>query len=208
MASLHGPKAKTQRRFGEVLIPRAKYAKILEKRAYPPGDHGREKSFRSGRRSDYGQQLDEKQKLQFIYNVRERQLRNYYKKATRIPGPTGSNLLSLLERRLDTVVYKSGLAATIWAARQLVVHGHILVNGKRIDLPSYQMNPGDTFAPTDRMKNNVHIKEWVDQISAFPPYISVDKRNTSGTFVRVPEAGEIQVPVNIQLVVEFYNRVT
>jgi small subunit ribosomal protein S4 len=207
MASLHGPKAKTQRRFGEVLIPRAKYQKILEKRAYPPGDHGREKSFRSGRRSNYGLQLDEKQKLSYIYNIRENQLRNYFKRAVRIPGPTGVNLLGLLERRLDNVIYKSGLAATIWAARQMVVHGHVLVNDHRIDLPSYQVNPNDVLTLTDKMKRNVHITEWVDQISAYPPYLNVNKGSRTVTFLRVPDAGEIQVPVNVQLVVEFYNRI-
>ena len=113
MSSYHGPKAKVQRRFGELLVPRSKYQKILEKRAYPPGDHGKEKQYRSGRRSDYGLQLDEKQKLAFIFNVRDRQLRNYYKKADQMPGPTGTNLLILLERRLDNVVFRSGLAATI-----------------------------------------------------------------------------------------------
>ncbi|MCU0514356.1 MAG: 30S ribosomal protein S4 [Anaerolineae bacterium] len=207
MASLHGPKAKTQRRFGEVLIPRAKYQKILEKRAYPPGDHGREKSFRSGRRSNYGMQLDEKQKLSYIYNIRERQLRNYFKRAVRIPGPTGVNLLTLLERRLDNIVYKSGLAATIWAARQLVVHGHVRVNGVRLDLPSLELNPGDVITLSDKMKRNVHITEWVDQISAYPPYLSVNKNERSVTMNRLPDTGEIQVPVNIQLVVEFYNRI-
>ena len=95
MASYHGPKAKPQRRFGELLVPRPKYSKILEERAFPPGEHGREKSFRSGRRSNYAGQLDEKQKLAFIYNVRERQMRNYYKKAALMAGPTGVNLLSL-----------------------------------------------------------------------------------------------------------------
>ena len=115
MASYHGPKAKPQRRFGELLVPRPKYSRILEERAYPPGEHGRDKSFRSGRRSNYALQLDEKQKLAFIYNVRERQMRNYYKKAALMAGPTGVNLLNLLERRLDNIVYKSGLGATIWA---------------------------------------------------------------------------------------------
>ena len=131
MASYHGPKAKVQRRFGEMLIARPKYSRILEDRAYPPGHHGREKAFRSGRRSNFGLQLDEKQKLAFIYNIRERQMRNYYKKATKMAGPTGQNLLYLLERRLDNLVYKAGFGATIWAARQLVVHGHVLVNGMR-----------------------------------------------------------------------------
>ena len=208
MASYHGPKAKVQRRFGEVLIPRPKYARIMDKRAYPPGDHGKEKSFRGGRRSNYGMQLDEKQKLAYIYNVRETQLRNYYMKATRLEGTTGGNLLIQLERRLDNLVYKSGIAATVWAARQLVVHGHILVNGRRLDLPSYQLNPGDVVSLHEKMRNNVHVSVWVEESSFYPAYLTVDKNTRQFTLTRLPEADEIQVPVNVQLVVEFYNRLT
>ena len=208
MASYHGPKAKPQRRFGELLVPRPKYSKILEERAYPPGEHGREKSFRSGRRSNYAMQLDEKQKLAFIYNVRERQMRNYYKKAALMSGPTGVNLLSLLERRLDNVVYKSGLGATIWAARQIVGHGHIMVNDQRVNLPSYQVKAGDVVEVSDKMKKNVHIQEWIQQSAYFPPYLVVDKDNYRVTLDRVPEEGEVQTPIDIQQVVEFYNRLT
>ena len=208
MASYHGPKAKPQRRFGELLVPRPKYSKILEERAYPPGEHGREKSFRSGRRSNYAMQLDEKQKLAFIYNVRERQMRNYYKKAALMSGPTGVNLLSLLERRLDNVVYKAGLGATIWAARQIVGHGHIMVNDQRVNLPSYQVKAGDVVEVSDKMKKNVHIQEWVQQSAYFPPYLVVDKDNYRVTLDRVPEEGEVQTPIDIQQVVEFYNRLT
>jgi small subunit ribosomal protein S4 len=208
MASYHGPKARVQRRFGELLVPRPKYSRILENRAYPPGDHGREKSFRSGRRSNYGMQLDEKQKLAFIYNIRERQMRNAYKRATLMPGQTGQNLLNLLERRLDNMVYKAGFGATVWAARQLVGHGHIDVNGRRLDLPSYEVKTGDVITVREKMKNNVHIAEWVEQVSAYPPYLSVNKEKLSATLMREPEEGEVQVPVDIQLVVEFYNRMT
>lgn len=209
MASYHGPKAKVQRRFGEVLIPRPKYSRILDKRSYPPGEHGKEKTFRGGRRSNYGTQLDEKQKLAYIYNVRDTQLRNYYLKATRVPtGTTGGNLLILLERRLDNVVYKAGMAATIWAARQLVVHGHILVNGERIDLPSYLLNAGDVVSVTEKMRDNVHIVESVEANSSYPPYISMDKAKKAATLLRIPDETEIQIPVNVQLVVEFYNRLT
>lgn len=208
MASYHGPKAKVQRRFGELLVPRPKYSRIIDKRSYPPGQHGREKSFRSGRRSNYGMQLDEKQKLSFIYNIRERQMRNYYKKADQQPGPTGGNLLSLLERRLDNVVYKAGFGATPWAARQLVSHGHILVNGSRVDLPSYQVRPDDVVELHDRMKNNVHVEEWIEQVAAYPPYLNVDKGARKVTLTRVPEGEEVQVQVQIQLVVEYYNRLT
>lgn len=208
MASYHGPKAKKQRRFGEMLIARPKYARILENRAFPPGQHGREKAFRSGRRSNFGLQLDEKQKLSFIYNIRERQMRNYYKKADLMSGTTGNNLLMLLERRLDNLVYKAGFGATIWAARQIVVHGHITVNGSRVDLPSYQANPGDEIQVVEKMRKNVHLEEWVEQVSAYPPYLDVDKNNFKATFTRIPEEGEVQVPVQVQLVVEYYNRLT
>lgn len=208
MASYHGPKARTQRRFGEMLIARPKYARILENRAFPPGQHGREKTFRSGRRSNFGMQLDEKQKLSFIYNVRDRQMRNYYKKAAKLTGPTGVNLLTLLERRLDNLVYKSGFGATIWAARQLVVHGHILVNGKRLDLPSYQVEANDVIEVSDAMKKNVHIIEWSTQVAAYPPYLSVTKDKFVATLTRIPELGEVQVQADVQLVVEYYNRLT
>lgn len=208
MASYHGPKAKVQRRFGEVLIPRAKYQKILEKRSYPPGEHGKEKAFKSGRRSDYGMQLDEKQKLSFIYNIRERQLRTYYRKATRMAGRTGGNLLSLLEARLDNVVYRAGFGATIWAARQWVNHGHILVNGEQVNLPSYHVRPGDVITVSQKMRNNVHLAEWIESAGNAPQYITVDKDKATATFIRVPEQQEIPVQVNIQLVVEYYNRLT
>lgn len=208
MASYHGPKAKVQRRFGELLVPRPKYSRILDNRAYPPGQHGREKSFRGGRRSNFGLQLDEKQKLAFIYNVRERQMRNYYKKADQQPGQTGGNLLILLERRLDNLVYKAGFGATIWAARQLVVHGHINVNGKRLDLPSYQCNANDVIAIRDSMRKNVHIEEWIEQVGAYPPYLNVNKEQREATLIRIPEGEEVQVPVDVQLVVEYYNRLT
>jgi small subunit ribosomal protein S4 len=208
MASYHGPKAKVQRRFGEVLVPRPKYSRILENRAYPPGEHGREKQFRSGRRSDYGLQLDEKQKLAFIYNVRERQLRNYYKKADKMPGRTGENLLILLERRLDAFVYRSGLAATIWQARQFVGHGHININGQRVDLPSYQMRIDDEVEFREKMRGNPHVQELVEQGLPSLPYISVNPDGPSATFTRLPEQQEIPVPVDLQLVVEYYNRLT
>lgn len=208
MASYHGPKAKPQRRFGELLVPRPKYSRILENRSAPPGEHGKQRSFRSSRRSNYALQLDEKQKLSFIYNVRERQLRNYYKKADLMPGPTGVNLLSLLERRLDNIVYRSGLAATIWSARQIVGHGHIHVNGRRVNLPSYQVRPGDVIEVSPKMKKNVHIIEWAQQSAYSPPYMTVDKDSLSVTLDRAPEEGEVQTPVDIQMVVEFYNRLT
>jgi len=208
MASYHGPKAKVQRRFGEVLVPRPKYQKILEKRAYPPGVHGKEKQFRSGRRSDFGLQLDEKQKLAYIYNVRDRQLRSYYKRADQMEGRTGENLLILLERRLDNLIYRAGFAATIWAARQIVGHGHIDVNGQRLDLPSYQAKVGDVISVREKMRKNPHMEEWIAQAIYTLPYLEVEPENFSATFTRYPEQAEVPVPVDIQLVVEYYNRLT
>lgn len=208
MASYHGPKAKVQRRFGEVLIPRAKYQKILEKRPYPPGDHGKEKQYRSGRRSDYGLQLNEKQKLSFIFNIREGQLRRYFMRARQMPGNTGENLLKLLERRLDNIVYRSGFAPTIWAARQLVKHGHINVDGARVDLPSFQVNPGMVISVNERMRRNPHVIEAMEGVAYNLSYLEVDKNNFSVTFTRMPEREELPVPVQEQLIVEFYTRLT
>lgn len=208
MASYHGPKARVQRRFGEVLIPRAKYQKILEKRGYPPGDHGKEKQYRSGRRSDYGMQLNEKQKLQFIYNIREAQMRRYFLRARRQPGNTGANLLVLLERRLDNIVYRAGFAATIWAARQMVKHGHILVDGRRVDLPSFLVTPGHVISVKENMRKNPHVMEAMEGTAYNLDYLSVDKNSFSATFTRVPERQEIPVPVQEQMIVEFYTRLT
>jgi small subunit ribosomal protein S4 len=197
-----------QRRFGEVLIPRVKYQKILEKRGYPPGDHGKEKQYRSGRRSDYGMQLTEKQKLQFIYNIRESQMRRYFMRARRQPGNTGANLLALLERRLDNIVYRAGFAATIWAARQMVKHGHIQVDGLRVDLPSFLVTPGHVISVKDNMRKNPHVMEAMEGTAYNLDYLSVDKNSFSATFVRVPERQEIPVPVQEQMIVEFYTRLT
>jgi small subunit ribosomal protein S4 len=208
MASYHGPKAKVQRRYGEVLVSRPKYQKIMEKRPYPPGEHGKDKQFRSGRRSNYGLQLSEKQKLAFVYNVRDRQMRGYYIKARNQPGNTGTNLLVMLERRLDNVVYRGGFAATIWAARQLVGHGHVLVNGSRLNIASYSVNVGDEISVTDKMKQNVHVVESLEAMGALPDYLSLSRESMTVSFNHVPERQEVPVPVDEQLIVEWFNRLT
>ncbi len=208
MASYHGPKARVQRRFGEVLIPRTKYQQILEKRPYPPGDHGKEKQYRSGRRSDYGLQLNEKQKLSFIFNIRETQMRRYFMKARRQPGNTGANMLRLLERRLDNLVYRAGFAPTIWAARQFVKHGHILVDGKRVDLPSFSVSPGQTISVKEKMQKNPHVLDAMEGVAYNLSYLSVDRNAFSASFVALPERNDIPVPVDEQLIVEFYTRLT
>lgn len=208
MASYHGPKARVQRRFGQVLAPRPKYQRILEKRAYPPGDHGKEKSFRSGRRSDYGNQLNEKQKLAFIFNIRERQMRAYFLRARRQPGNTGENLLVLLERRLDNLVYRAGFAATIWAARQLVAHGHVLVDGARVNLPSFSIKPGQTFQMVEKMRQNVHVVEAMMSSPYNPSYLEVNRGAASATLIKMPTRDEVPVPVTESLIVEYYTRLT
>ena len=208
MASYHGPKARVQRRFGQVLAPRPKYQRILEKRAYPPGDHGKEKSFRSGRRSDYGNQLNEKQKLAFIFNVRERQMRAYFLRARSQPGNTGENLLVLLERRLDNLVYRAGFAATIWAARQLVVHGHVMIDGAVLDLPSYSVKPGESFQMVEKMRQNVHVQEAIQSSPYNPSYLEVNRGAASATLIKMPTRDEVPVPVTESLIVEYYTRLT
>jgi small subunit ribosomal protein S4 len=208
MGNAERPKAKTMRRFGELLISRPKYARILEKRPYPPGAHGKEKSFRRGRRSDFALQLEEKQKLAFIYNVRERQMRNYYLKASRMPGVTGDNLLSLLESRLDNVVYRLGFAATVWAARQIVSHGHIQVNGRKLNIASYQVKPGDTITLRDRMRQNPDMQVAMDSRGPLPDYLTYEEAGFTGTILRAPQRSDIQIPVQEQLIVEFYTRKT
>ena len=208
MASYHGPKARVQRRFGEVLIPRPKYQKILEKRSYPPGDHGKEKQFRSGRRSDYGLQLNEKQKLAFSYNVREKQLRRYFLKARKQPGNTGENLLALLEARLDNVVYRLGLADSRPQARQTVLHGHILVNGKKVDIPSYTVTAGDEIsvkkksaAEIDRFKE---LREGETRV--MPSWLTMDNANLTGRVVTTPVREDIDLTIEEHLIVEYYSK--
>ncbi|HLA44573.1 MAG TPA: 30S ribosomal protein S4 [Aggregatilineales bacterium] len=202
------PKAKQMRRFGEVLVSRPKYQRILEKRPYPPGAHGKEKSYRRGRQSDYALQLEEKQKLAFIYNIRERQMLRYYLKASQMPGVTGSNLLVLLESRLDNLCYKLGFGTTIWHARQLVNHGHILVDGRKLDIASYSVVPGQTITLRERMRQNPDIEVSLDARGPLPDFLKYDEASFTGRLDRLPQPEEIQVPVNEQLVVEFYSRKT
>jgi len=202
------PKAKTMRRFGELLMPRPKYQKILDKRPYPPGVHGKEKAFRRGRQSDYALQLEEKQKLAYIYHVGERQLRNYYLQAAKLPGVTGDNLLSLLEVRLENIAYRLGFGATIWASSQLVGHGHVLVDGKKVDVPSYRVVPGQTVTLRDKMRTNADLEVSLASRPPLPDFLSYEEASFTGTLKRNPEREDIQLPVNEQLVVEFYSRKT
>ena len=205
--AVQNKKAKSQRRFGEVLMPRPKYQKIVDKRPYPPGEHGTaQQFFRGKRRSDFAMQLEEKQKLRFVYNVMERQMRNYFKKAASMPGQTGHNLVVLLDVALITWCTALVWAPTIWAARQLVVHRHILINGQVVDRPSYVVNPGEEVQLKPKSQRNAHIKEWAETAPPPPPYMEANMAAFKFVLKYVPERKEVPVYITEQLVVEFYNR--
>lgn len=201
-----GPRAKVMRRFGVALAPSPKYQRILEKRPHPPGQHGAA-SARRRKVGAYGSRLLEKQKLRAFYGIAERQMRRYVDEATRRQGPTGTNLLQLLETRLDAVVYRLGFAPSIWAARQLVGHGHVLVDGKRVDIPSFGVSPGQTITISERMRRSRQMAIWAERGGIVPPpYLELDRDQLSGKLVRPPERDEIPIPIDDRLIVEFYSR--
>ncbi len=196
------PKNKKARRIGEDLGLKTN-PKLLERRLNtPPGQHGRR-----GRRklSDYGLQLREKQKTKLIYGVLEKQFKRYYQLATRNPLATGSVLLQLLERRLDNVVYRLGFAPTRAAARQLVAHGHIKVNGRKLNIPSYSVRPDDVIELTSTAANIPYIKPLLDN-KTFRPPAWLKRQALAGKVVRLPVREDIQENINEQLIVEFYSR--
>lgn len=176
----------------------------IDRRAYAPGQHGQ------GRKkvSEYGTQLREKQKARRVYGVLEKQFRGYYEEATRRKGITGETLLQILESRLDNVVYRIGFAASRPEARQIVKHGHILVNGKRLDIPSYQAKPGDVISIADASLDTPRVKELVEsaESKAAPAWFERDLNTKSARFTRVPARDEIDVPVAEQMIVELYSR--
>lgn len=176
----------------------------FERRKYPPGQHGHNRA----KLSDYGLQLREKQKVKRIYGVMERQFKNYFEKATKMKGITGVNLLKLLERRLDNVVYRMGFAINRRQARQFVSHGMFLVNGKRVNIPSYLLRPGDIVEVAEKYRDKELIKEnlAIAEGKGFPAWIEIDIEKMRGKFVRTPEREEIQLPVSEQLIVEFYSK--
>jgi small subunit ribosomal protein S4 len=201
-----GPKAKKMRRFGVALAPSPKYQRILERRPNPPGQHGGRKR-RGAKIGAYGTRLLEKQKLRAFYGVAEKQMRRYVEQATKGTEPTGTRLLQLLEQRLDAVVYRLGLAPSIWAARQVVGHGHVLLDGKRVDIPSHQVKPGQTVTLSEKFRKSPQVEVWRDRGAIPPPpYLEVDREQMSGRLVRVPARDEIPVPVDDRLIVEFYSR--
>lgn len=158
--------------------------------------------------SEYGLQLKEKQKAKFIYGVLERQFRNYYEKAKKMPGVTGENLLTLLERRVDNVVFRLGMANTRRQARQMVTHGHITVNGKRLDIPSALVKVGDVVEVSEKSRNNELFKAMRESKNALsaPAWLEADQENLKGSVTRFPNRDEIDVPVNEQSIIELYSR--
>jgi len=200
MARYRGPKQKIARRFNEPLFGPNK---SLERKPNPPGQHGQK---RRRRESEYAVQLKEKQKAKYIYGVLERQFRNLFEKAARKKGVTGENLLRFLESRLDNTVFRLGLGATRRQARQMVNHGHILVNGHVVDIPSYQLRPGDMIAVRPRSRNNPVFIENVKNNRRVFSWLEVDRRSLSGKFLDFPERSDIPENIREQLIVELYSK--
>lgn len=206
MARYIGPKCKLARREGTDLFLKSARRALDSKCKLdtPPGQHG----ARKPRLSDYGSQLREKQKIRRIYGVLERQFRNYFAEAARLKGSTGENLLQLLESRLDNVVYRVGFGSTRAEARQLVSHKAVTVNGKTVNIPSYQVKAGDVVAIREKSKKQVRIQEALalaEQIG-LPSWVSVDAKKMESIFKSVPERSELSSDINEQLVVEFYSK--
>lgn len=203
MARYTGPRTKISRRFGVALFGPSK---ALERRNFPPGQHG----LRAGRKkkSDYSIALGEKQKLRFQYGVLEKQFRGYYEEAARRRGVTGEILLQLLETRLDNVCYRLGFANTRAAARQLVNHGHVLVNGRQVDIPSCQVKPGDKIKIGPKPSAQQLALRMMDLTQSVPlvDWLTLDRESMEATVERVPERTDIDPLVNEQLIVELYSR--
>ncbi|HET6872224.1 MAG TPA: 30S ribosomal protein S4 [Sporolactobacillaceae bacterium] len=200
MARYTGPSWKQSRRLG---ISLSGTGKEIEKRPYAPGQHGPNQRRKL---SEYGLQLQEKQKLRFMYGVNERQFRRIFNDAGKMKGVHGENFMVLLESRLDNLVYRMGLARTRRQARQLVSHGHILVGGKRVDIPSYRVKPGETISVREKSRNLDIIKASVESTNFVPEYVSFDENTLTGTYTRYPERSELPAEITEALIVEFYSR--
>ncbi len=205
MGQYRGPAVKISRREGVNLTESPKVQKFMERRPYPPGQHGQR---RRRKISDYGVRLREKQKLRFYYNMSEKQFSNLFEAASRKEGSTGAVFLQMLESRLDNVVYRLGIGYTRRQARQFVSHGHIQVNGKRVDIPSYMVQPGDEISVGPKSKKNALILDNMEQRRRGKtlPWLEFDADSLKGRFKHVPNREDIVVPVNELLVIEYYSR--
>ena len=199
MSRYTGPVFKKSRRLGFSVL---ESGKEFRKRTTAPGQHGTSRK----KLSEYGIQLQEKQKVKNLYGLSEKQFRKTYETAGKKKGVHGTNLLVMLESRLDNIVYRLGLAKTRKAARQIVNHGHILVNGKKVNIPSYQVKPGDTITLREKSLNHSAIKECLENTTNRVQYVSWDDKKQQGTYLRYPEREELNAEVNESLIVEFYNR--
>jgi small subunit ribosomal protein S4 len=212
MARYTGPVCKLCRREGEKLFLKGERCFspkcAIERRNYPPGPHGRTSQWRRSRESDFGKQLRAKQKARRVYGVLERQFRRYYREAIKSRGLTGLTMLQLLESRMDNVVYRMGFASSRAQARQLVAHGHFLVNGRRTDVPSMLIQEGDVIEVREGSRGNVYFKELPDFAKGQTPpeWVERDLKKLSGGIKRMPERQEIDANLNEQLIVEFYSR--
>ena len=208
MGRYTGPKWRIARRLGvNIYVGEEKSQKgksVLDRRPYPPGQHGRSRR----KISYYGRQLMEKQKVKYYYGIREEQFRRFYQMAERMRGQTGENLLKLLESRLDNVVYRLGFGKSHRHARQLVVHGHILVNGKKVDRPSYFVKPGDVIEVREKSRNIPQIKEGIElaQRRGIPSWLELDAENFKGIVKAEPTRDEVEIPIEEHLIVELYSK--
>ena len=201
MARYTGPKTKIARKFGEPIFGEDK---SLEKRNYPPGQHGSSK--RRGKKSEYAIQLMEKQKAKYTYGILEKQFRNLFEKASRSKGVTGEVLLQLCESRLDNMVYRFGLSPSRSGARQLVSHRHITVNGSIVNIPSYQVKKGDVVGVREKSKSLNIIQEANSKDYPSNEWLSWNKDKLQGTYVKVPERAQIPETIKEQLIVELYSK--
>ncbi|MDE5926032.1 MAG: 30S ribosomal protein S4 [Helicobacter sp.] len=208
MARYRGPVEKIERRFGVSLALKGERRlagkSALDKRPYGPGQHGQ----RRGKISEYGIQLREKQKARMMYGISEKQFHSIFVEANRLEGNTGENLVKLIERRLDNVVYRMGFATTRRFARQLVVHGHILVNGKKIDIPSFLVEVGQKIEICEKSKKNPQIQRAIEltKQTGIVPWVDVDQDKVFGIFTRLPEREEVVIPIEERLIVELYSK--
>lgn len=211
MARYAGPVCKLCRREGEKLFLKGERCFspkcAFERRSYAPGQHGRQAQYRR-KESDYALQLRAKQKARRVYGVQERQFRRYFREAQRLKGLTGVNLLAMLESRLDNVAYRLGFASSRAQARQLLLHGHLEVNGRKTNIPSYLVKPGDIIAVRENSRGKTYFKE-VSQIlddDQVPSWLSLDPANLTGKMLDLPSRDEIDISLNEQLIVEYYSR--
>lgn len=200
MSRYTGSSYKQARRVGFSI---SETGKELARHPYGPGQHGND---HKGKLSDYGNQLKEKQKVRFMYGVSERQFLKTFKEAEKMKGIHGTNFLRLLESRLDNLVYRLGFSNTRRGARQLVNHGHVTVNGKKVDIPSYRCVPGDVISLKEDDKNLKVVEESLEKVSKRVEFVTYDENKKEGTYVRLPERNELNADINEALIVEFYNK--